>query len=79
MSLSISTWILMQAVAHSGFLYATVPDSLPLPSTANARVLSLSSGVRLQYEIKAGQLMGATLFSDGDNLIVCQMHSYIHL
>jgi len=37
----------------------------------NALVLSPSSGLRLPYEIKTGQLMGATLFSDGDNLIAC--------
>ena len=44
--------------------------SSPSLPTANAQILSSTLGGRAQFEVKTGQLMGATLYSTGDNFVV---------
>ena len=47
--------------------FAPLPPSLP---TANAQLINLDIVARIQFEIKTGQLMGATLYSTGENFVV---------
>ena len=47
--------------------FVPLPPSLP---TANAQIVSSTLGGRAQFEVKTGQLMGATLYSTGEHFVV---------
>ena len=57
-------------------LELSLPPSLPPSlSPANANITSSSLARRAPFEMKTGQLMGATLYSTGDNFVV---RFYLH-